>query len=133
MKYNTVITFKDYEIAAKNGISKKHVYRRVINLGWNISRAITEPVKKYKDDDHESMIVMAELNGISRPTYLKRLKEGMTTYEAATKPIGYTTYLEIASEHGIKEITFYKRVERGMDPYEAATKSPRKYKKKQIS
>jgi hypothetical protein len=133
MKYTTIITFKDYEIAAANGISMKHVFRRVKYSGWSIERSITEPVKKYKEDKHESMIIIAERNGISRTTYMKRIKEGMTPYEAATKPVGYSIYLELAAEHGIKEITFYKRVERGMDPYKAATKSPRIYKKKQIS
>lgn len=134
MSYNPVPTEKDYEIAAANGISKKHVFRRVKYSDWSIERSITEPVKKYKEDKHESMIIIAERNGISRPTYLKRVKEdGMPPYEAATKPVGFSIYLELAAENGIKEITFYKRVERGMDPYKAATKQPRIYKKKQIS
>jgi len=132
MKYNTVITFKDYERAAKNGISKKNVYQRVNVYGWSVKRAITEPVETLKNI-HEQMVLIAERNGISRPTYLKRIKEGMTPHEAATKPKGYTVFMEIAMEHGIKEITFYKRVARGMDPYEAATKMPREYKKKNIS
>ncbi|WP_413782722.1 hypothetical protein [Bacillus cereus] len=132
--YLPVPTEKDYEIAAANGISKKHVFRRVKYSDWSIERSITEPVKKYKEDKHESMIIIAERNGISRPTYLKRVKEeGMPPYEAATKPVGYSIYLKLAAETGIKEITFYKRVERGMDPYKAATKQPRIYKKKQIS
>ncbi|MBY0597719.1 hypothetical protein [Bacillus bingmayongensis] len=133
MKYNTVITYEDYEKAAKNGISKKNVYHRVNVYGWSVERAITEPVKKYKGDSHEGMVVIAERNGISRPTYLRRIKEGMTPYEAATKPKGYATFLEIATEHGIKDVTFYQRVARGMTPYEAATQPLRKYRKKQIS
>ncbi|MDC2867521.1 hypothetical protein [Bacillus sp. BP-3] len=132
MKYKTVIAQKYYEIAAKNGINKQNVYQRVYLYGWNIERAITEPVKTVKNK-HEHMILIAERNGISRITYFKRLKEGMTPQQAATRPKGLTVFLEIALENGIKEITFYKRVARGMELYEAATKPTRKYKNEQIS
>ncbi|WP_142319744.1 hypothetical protein, partial [Bacillus cereus] len=61
-------------------------------------------------------------NGISKPTLFKRIKNGMDPYEAATKPKGYATHLELARKNGIKDVTFYQRVKRGMKPYEAATK-----------
>lgn len=48
MKYNPVLTEKDYEIAARNGISKMNVYLRVNKRGWEIERAITVPVRKKK-------------------------------------------------------------------------------------
>ncbi|MED1436923.1 MULTISPECIES: hypothetical protein [Bacillus] len=129
MKYNMVITFEDYEKAAKNGISKANVYQRVNGYGWSVERAITEPVKHCKGSQ-EGMVVIAECNGISRPTYFRRISRGMPPHEAATKPKGHTAFLEIAAEHGIKDVTFYQRIARGMTPYEAATKPARKYKKK---
>lgn len=46
--YATVITYEDYEKAAKNGISKTNVYLRVNESGWDIERAITVPVRKKK-------------------------------------------------------------------------------------
>ncbi|MFE8095840.1 hypothetical protein DUD82_34635 [Bacillus toyonensis] len=68
------------------------------------------------------MITLAERNGISKPTYYKRVKSGMDPYEAATKPKGYAAHLELARKNGIKDATFYQRITRGMKPYEAATK-----------
>ena len=38
------ITPDDYETAEKNGISRHTVYQRVHTCGWDIDRAITEPV-----------------------------------------------------------------------------------------
>lgn len=59
----------------------------------------------------------------------------MTPKDAAMKPKGHTTHLELARENGINDICFYKRVEKGMQPYLAATKpmAKRTRRKKQIS
>lgn len=139
MKYREVITFEAYEKAIKNGISKRHVYQRVHVYGWSVERAITDPVKKRNINGrygHERMIAIAEQNGISVSTYYKRLREGMSRRDAATKPKGHSVFLEIAAENGISDICFYKRVERGMHPHLAATKPKDKRgstKKKQIS
>lgn len=122
MKYKPVPTEKDYEKAAKNGISKSNVYQRVNEYGWDLERAITVPVRKRSGDINAGMIVFAEQNGISKPTFFKRVKGGMDLYEAATKPVGYTAHLELARKNGIKDVTFYQRIKRGMRPYEAATK-----------
>ncbi|OOZ76560.1 hypothetical protein BHL35_25385 [Bacillus cereus] len=121
--YGPVITDEDYEKAAKNGISKSNVYQRVNENGWDLERAITVPVRKKKGSKlNVGMIILAERNGISKPTYYKRIKSGMDPYEAATKPKGYAAHLELARKNGIKDVTFYQRVKRGMNPYEAATK-----------
>ena len=120
--YEPVITCEDYEKAAKNGINKSNVYQRVIEYGWDLERAITVPVRKRKGETNAGMITIAERNGISKPTFFKRIKSGMDPYEAATKPKGYESYLELARKNGIKDFTFYQRVKRGMKPYEAATK-----------
>ncbi|MBL3848184.1 hypothetical protein IRV19_26990 [Bacillus cereus] len=87
MKYKPVPTEKDYEKAAKNGISKSNVYQRVNGYGWDLERAITVPVRKRSGDINARMIVFAEQNGISKPTFFKRIKGGMDIYEAATKPV----------------------------------------------
>jgi hypothetical protein len=120
--YEPVITYEDYEKAAKNGINKSNVYQRVVEYGWNLERAITVPVRRRKGEINAGMITIAERNGISKPTFFKRVKSGMDPYEAATKPKGYEAYLELARKNGIKDVTFYQRVKRGMKPYEAATK-----------
>lgn len=120
--YGPFITDEDYEKAAKNGISKSNVYQRVNEYGWDLERAITVPVRKKNGGIYAGMIVFAEQNGISKPTFFKRVKDGMDLYEAATKPVGYATYLELARKNGIKDVTFYQRITRGMKPYEAATK-----------
>ncbi|MGG1339907.1 hypothetical protein ABE244_04805 [Bacillus toyonensis] len=120
--YRPVITDEDYEKAAKNGISKSNVYQRVNEYGWEIERAITVTVRKRKGGISAGMITLAERNGISKPTYYKRIKTGMEPYEAATKPKGYKAHLELARKNGIKDATFYQRITRGMNPYEAATK-----------
>ncbi|MGE1044073.1 hypothetical protein ACQGRZ_28555 [Bacillus wiedmannii] len=129
--YGTFITNEDYEKAAKNGISKSNVYQRVNEYGWELKRAITAPVRKRNGGIYAGMIVFAEQNGISKPTFFKRVKDGMDLYEAATKPVGYATHLELARNNGIKDVTFYQRVKRGMKPYEAATKPVVRRKKAQ--
>ncbi|WP_235711994.1 hypothetical protein [Bacillus mycoides] len=124
--YGPVITDKDYEIASKKGISRSTVYQRVHDYGWEIELAITLPVRKRKGGINSAMIPFAERNGISKPTYYKRIKSGMDPYEAAIKPKGHETYLELARKNGIKDVTFYQRITRGMKPYEAATKLVKK-------
>ena len=138
MQYNPVPTEKDYEIAARNGISKMNVYLRVNKRGWEIERAITVPVRKKKCrvGINAGMKKLAEQNGISHTTLYKRLKSGMDPYEAVTPPKKHRKWeslINVAKENGISTPSFYGRIDRGMDPYEAATKPPRKYKKKQIS
>lgn len=120
--YGPVITEDDYEKASKNGISKSNVYQRVNEYGWEIERAITVTIRNRKGEISAGMITLAERNGISKPTYYKRIKTGMDPYEAATKPKGYAAHLELARKNGIKDATFYQRITRGMKPYEAATK-----------
>lgn len=85
-------------------------------------RAITVLIRKRKGGLSASMITIAQCNGISKPTFCKRIKSGMDPYEAATKPKGYESYLELSRKNGIKDATFYQRITRGMKPYEAATK-----------
>ncbi|PED27284.1 hypothetical protein CON34_05855 [Bacillus thuringiensis] len=134
--YGPVITDEDYEKAAVKGITKTNVYQRVHTYGWSIERAITKPLRsKGNQGKHGKMMIIAESLGISPSTYFRRIRNGMTPKDAASKPKGHTIHLEIARGNGISDICFYKRVERGMHPYLAATKpmAKRTRKKKQIS
>ncbi|MDA1541906.1 hypothetical protein ACTFOJ_26045 [Bacillus cereus group sp. MYBK77-1] len=138
MQYNPVPTEKDYEIAARNGISKANVNQRVYGYHWSVERAITEPLQNKKGkENNRHLVCIAEKNGISASTYYRRIREeGMTEIEAATKLKKHEVYLKIASENGISENLYRKRVQRGMAKYEAATKPKDKRgstKKKQIS
>ncbi len=138
MQYNPVPTEKDYDIAARNGISKANVNQRVYGYHWSVERAITEPLQNKKGkENNRHLVCIAEKNGISASTYYRRIREeGMTEIEAATKLKKHEVYLKIASENGISENLYRKRVQRGMAKYEAATKPKDKRgstKKKQIS
>jgi len=126
---------KDYAKAAEIGVSKKYVDQRMEELGWSLERAITTPVGTSWEGNERNtkLLKLAEKNGISESTFYRRKRNGMTPYDAATRPKGFEEYIPLAESNGINNKTFYQRVKRKMDPYEAATKPPRKYKKKQIS
>lgn len=72
--YMPVPTEEEYEIAAKNGISKEVVYQRIHYRGKTVEQAITEPLqnglflKKY-----QKYIEIAERNGISYRTFHARM------------------------------------------------------------
>ncbi len=77
-----------YEIAAANGICKKYVYQRVYEYGWEIKRAITQPVKKYKTGIWEKWKAVCEKNGIKKRVFHLRIhKYNMSPEEAATRPL----------------------------------------------
>lgn len=78
------VTPDDYETAEKNGIDKLLVYQRV-NNGWDVDRAITEPVNTWClhngiwDQWKDKAVVCYK-------TFASRLNRGMTPKEAATTP-----------------------------------------------
>lgn len=57
MQYNPVPTEKDYEIAARNGISKANVNQRVYGYHWSVERAITEPLQNKKGKENNRHLV----------------------------------------------------------------------------
>ncbi|EJQ90041.1 hypothetical protein ACU80K_26475 (plasmid) [Bacillus mycoides] len=128
-------TLKDYAKAAEIGVSKKYVDQRMEELDWSLERAVTTPVGTSWEgqEKHTKLYVLAKKNNISRSTFFRRIRNGMTPYQAATEPKGFEEYIPLAEANGISNKAFYQRVKRKMDPYEAATKPPRKYKKKHIS
>jgi len=151
MKYKPVPTEKDYEIAARNGISKNNVDQRVNKLNWSIENAITKPIyvslkKKYKE-----FVELAEQNGISYRNFINRvIVHKWDPEEAATKPI--LTCQEVveklnskkriipkeifdkARKNGICGSTLQTRIlAMKWDMDVAATKPVRKRKKQEIS
>ena len=48
---NTYISSVNYAIARDNGISKASLRNRVWNLGWDIKRAITEPIREMENEN----------------------------------------------------------------------------------
>lgn len=40
-----IITEEHYKIAEQNGIDRRNVYQRVWGLGWDVDRAITQPLR----------------------------------------------------------------------------------------
>lgn len=79
------LTPNDYLIAEENGISPENLTVRVRKQGWHKERAMTEPIKKYRDLSEWNKI--AESNGISRNTMKARLHMGWDLVKASTTPL----------------------------------------------
>ena len=84
---NTYISSVNYAIAKDNGISKACLRNRVLNLGWDIKRATTEPIREIENKNSE-WIKLAIENGINRNTFYSRMKLGWSAERAATTPTG---------------------------------------------
>lgn len=117
------LTDRDYEIANQNGIDKAHAYNRVYKYGWDIERAITQPVKRKVDALWPKYRDLAEQSGISYMCFYLRIKKmDMAPEEAATTPIiprtGRTKknakltkeIVETAAKNGISRKTLSQRV-----------------------
>jgi predicted DNA-binding transcriptional regulator AlpA len=130
-------TDEEIKQAASIDVSEKLLNQR-LRKGWEMERAITSPVgTSYEGlEKHTKLLKLAKRTGISESTFYRRIREGMTPYQAASTPKEekYVEYVTLAEQNGIAPKTFYKRVERNMEPLEAATKPAKKRKKtKQIS
>lgn len=117
-----------FEIAALNGITRVLLHQRYYQYEWDIERATTEPVNIRVPSEHKSYIEDAYIRGISRSTYLTRVRGGMSKEEASTKPVAkrgrpkgthrtcrpYTDeQLEIANSRGISRQMLDRRLARG--------------------
>ncbi len=72
--YDYYITPAEYELAARNGVSRELVNHRVRGLGWDKDRAvITSP---RKTTIHRKWLEIAAKNGISKRLYFKRVYRG---------------------------------------------------------
>lgn len=80
---------EQYELAAKNGICKRTVYRRVYERGWLVEKAITEPIREFANDpEYKHWSDVAVSNGIERKLFWQRVKVNKWDYEkAATHPV----------------------------------------------
>lgn len=81
------LTPQDFEIAEENGIKKKTVERRVMDFGWDIERAITEPV----NERSYATGAWAQWEHIANVTYQNfrtRLSRGWSEQDAALTPPG---------------------------------------------
>ena len=146
--YSYYITPEEYEIAEKNGISKRLLNERVRVNGWGKKRAITTPVRKQKK--YDGFIRVALMNGISRTTFYMRVYNGEPLDVAATRPPKkpgqilsemqdrrrkYSDeILETCKKNGICMSTFLNRVNKMKWPIEKAANTPiqqrGKYKRK---
>ena len=82
-----VPTEEDYAEALKIGLLKYNVDNR-LRYGWKLNEAITKPPKVNEVSERKKMLLLAQRNGISERTYLRRIKKGLTPYDAATKELG---------------------------------------------
>lgn len=72
-------------MAEQSGISKMNVYNRVFSLGWDLQRAITEPMHK-PDTQKMKYVRIAKANGMSSTTFYNRVKAGWDYETAANTP-----------------------------------------------
>lgn len=135
------ITPEDYLTAAKNGLTRKDVYRRVYELNWIVERAISEPKlimsprTEYTKDERAMMIK----NDITPTLVTKRINSGWERKVAVSTPKGVgrknkcnkkkskyaDEVFEAIKNNGIKLDTFYWRVRNGWS-VERATTTPAK-------
>jgi hypothetical protein len=88
MEPDLYITPEEYEIAEKNGISRKNLEDRVWTLYWNKQKAITVPVMQRNPTPWREWKEVCEKNGISYGTFMSRIKNsGLDPEVAATKPL----------------------------------------------
>lgn len=116
----TNLTDEQLKIASENDIPYERVHARIVELGWNVEKAITTPVNKYRKHDRmKEWISTAKENGISEKTFRTRLREGYSPKRAMTEPlkkkrIVLTDYeKELLSKNNISKPLFMSRLKRG--------------------
>ena len=127
--YDFYITPEEYNIAAKHGISKCTLERRVRLLGWKKERALTEPPQKHINRDIWMNVALE--NGINKKTFLGRVnRHGWSEEKAATTPVVKTAIrnrkysdelYKILEVNGISRALFYDRTRKGWTLERAST------------
>ena len=74
------ITPQDFETAAKNGIKKATVIRRVERNNWSVEDAITTPSQRYELP--KELLEEAAKLGLNRQLVINRIKVGWDIEEA---------------------------------------------------
>ena len=136
-----------------------NVIKHRIHSGWDATSAVMEPIdykKRMRGGslvDVDPYVSVAKANGISDSTYRYRVKKGMSSEEAASKPLRgrqggsakygkdmlfeiegqVRTFEEWGKVYGIRWESIYRRLKRGIDPYSAITKPLREFHKKEES
>ncbi|PAF19716.1 hypothetical protein [Terribacillus saccharophilus] len=88
MEPDLYITPEEYEIAEKNGISRRILDARVRTFYWDKQKAITEPIKKRNQTPWGDWKDVCKKNGISYGAFMYRIKNaGLDPEVAATKPL----------------------------------------------
>ncbi|MDN8590960.1 hypothetical protein Q0V21_19560 [Paenibacillus sp. 11B] len=129
-----VITPRQYEVAAANGIRNRVLEDRVRKLGWSMKDAISKrPGKNVKHGDWPDR---AEANGVTRGSYYRRTSQGWSPEKAATTPLRnmvdkhgkpkptWEDVKERAARNNVSYSTFMQRLSEGETPEEAVTRPP---------
>jgi len=101
------------DIRKAYGLKQETVYNRIVNMKWDVEKAITTPVRKKKFTDEEMKI--AASNGVSLAALHSRVKNGWSRKEAINIPLNAHRMLtdeeiEIAASNGVSRETAYQRV-----------------------
>jgi hypothetical protein len=81
------ITPDHFARAAANGISSERLIFRVRSSGWDIEKAITTPMRRYKKLSEDWVKIAAE-HGIPRKTFTFRVRsQGWSEEQAAYTPL----------------------------------------------
>lgn len=147
---STAITFNGAthslrDWARMNGISEKTLHTRLVNLGWSVERALTTPVRKFKDYHVNSSVIKSEkeeekVDTRNYPAWLNRrdYKDWNTSKKMAYSDddirIWYTQTSPdvdriqlIAELNGVNHNTaFLKLVRMGLLNYEESYNRPRR-------
>lgn len=121
------LTEEHFKIAENNGLSKQLVRKR-FNTGWEIERAITQPIPG--PSKARMLVDKAAENGIDLTIHavISRIKVGWSDQKIITTPVGAKKqsknqpYIEMAADNGISIHTFRGRRYRGWSLEDAATK-----------
>lgn len=130
-----LISKEQYAIARANGISSDTAYNRVYQYGWDIEKAITEPVKKRVFVDYPDDL---EKRGLTKSIYYSRISRGWDPERAATlstkeamkrtalkrkttpKRKYPLEYVKLAESNGISYTMLTDRIRRGWKIQDAA-------------
>ena len=76
---------EDIKVAVSNGLNVQTVKDRVYKYGWEINRAITQPIQK-RNKEGKRWNEWKDKAVVGKSTYLSRINKGWTFEEAAMKP-----------------------------------------------
>lgn len=109
------ITYKDYEVAEKNGISKSTLDNRVYQLAWDIDTAITKPIRT-KENVIAPYLSIAEKNGVKENTVRRRIERGWSIEKAVSTPT-YSNKEKLKKARSNKKIVPIKKKEKSKESY----------------